>query len=121
MLRAPFFPGTSDIDQLSRIVTALGTPDEASWAGLTDLPDYIAFEPTTPPPLRELFTAADDATLDLLGQLLALCPTSRPTAEEALRHAYFEAAPPAAPPADLVPPWGAAAGAQKQTTGGKSG
>ena len=30
-LQTPFFPGDSDLDQLSRIFQALGTPTESSW------------------------------------------------------------------------------------------
>jgi serine/threonine protein kinase len=31
MLRIPYFPGDSDIDQLSKIFAALGTPTEELW------------------------------------------------------------------------------------------
>ena len=31
MLKAPFLPGETDLDQLSRIMTALGTPNENNW------------------------------------------------------------------------------------------
>ena len=30
-LQTPFFPGDSDLDQLSKIFQALGTPTEESW------------------------------------------------------------------------------------------
>ena len=35
LLRVPYFPGQSDIDQLSRIFTALGTPTETTWPGVS--------------------------------------------------------------------------------------
>uniref|UniRef100_A0A8C2SPR2 cyclin-dependent kinase n=1 Tax=Coturnix japonica TaxID=93934 RepID=A0A8C2SPR2_COTJA len=38
--RRALFPGDSEIDQLFRIFRTLGTPDEASWPGVTALPDY---------------------------------------------------------------------------------
>ena len=38
MLRKPFFPGSSDIDQLGRIYAGLGTPTEESWPGHANLP-----------------------------------------------------------------------------------
>ena len=75
--RAPFFPGSSDIDQLARIFTALGTPDDAVWPGLSSLPDYIPFQPVPGTPLREIFVGADDVALDLLSKLLTLCPGER--------------------------------------------
>ena len=87
--RAPFFPGSSDIDQLARIFTALGTPDDAVWPGLSSLPDYIPFQPVPGTPLREIFVGADDVALDLLSKLLTLCPGERLGADEALRHPYF--------------------------------
>lgn len=34
------FPGDSEIDQLFRIFRTLGTPSEAMWPGVTQLPDY---------------------------------------------------------------------------------
>lgn len=34
------FPGDSEIDQLFRIFRTLGTPSEATWPGVTQLPDY---------------------------------------------------------------------------------
>jgi cyclin-dependent kinase len=36
----PLFPGTSDGDQLDQIFRHLGTPDEADFPALVELPDY---------------------------------------------------------------------------------
>ena len=36
----PLFPGSSVKDQLARIFKVLGTPNETTWPGLVDLPDY---------------------------------------------------------------------------------
>lgn len=38
--RKALFPGDSEIDQLFRIFRVLGTPTEAAWPGVTQLPDY---------------------------------------------------------------------------------
>lgn len=38
--RKALFPGDSEIDQLFRIFRTLGTPTEATWPGVTQLPDY---------------------------------------------------------------------------------
>ncbi|XP_077610838.1 cyclin-dependent kinase 3 isoform X2 [Crocuta crocuta] len=38
--RRALFPGDSEIDQLFRIFRTLGTPSEAMWPGVTQLPDY---------------------------------------------------------------------------------
>ena len=49
MLRKPYLPGNSDIDQLGKIYAALGTPTEETWPGHTTLPDYIEFTAQTAP------------------------------------------------------------------------
>ena len=37
---APLFPGDSEIDQIFKIFRLLGTPNEESWPGVSQLPDY---------------------------------------------------------------------------------
>ena len=70
------------LDPLSKV---RGTPTKDSWPGLTDLPDYIAYETYAPQPLRGIFTAAGDDLLLLLERLLSLNPLARCTASEALQ------------------------------------
>jgi cyclin-dependent kinase 7 len=70
MLRGPFLAGDSDIDQLAKIVHAMGTPNATNWPDCESLPDYVAFEPFEPTPLRQIFVAADAASLELLAALL---------------------------------------------------
>ena len=103
LLRVPYLPGQSDIEQLSRVFTARGTPTDETWPGVSDLPDYIAFQPQPVQPLRELFTAATDDTLSLLNACLTMNPAERISAQAALEHAYFTSEPPPAPLADLAP------------------
>ena len=43
LTRQIFFPGTTDIDQLSKIFEIRGTPVEEEWPGLEDLPCYLPF------------------------------------------------------------------------------
>jgi len=89
MLRNPYFPGDSDIDQLSKIFHALGTPTEDSWPGMSSLPDFVPFNPSLPTPFKQLFSAASDDAIDLLSQMLKFDPNSRCTATLALQHPYF--------------------------------
>eukprot|EP00741_Cyanophora_paradoxa_P005123 tig00000863_g4965.t1 len=89
MLRVPYFPGESDIDQLAKIFAALGTPTDADWPGMRELPGYVEFEEFRGTPFRILFKAASDQALDLLGRLLTYNPAKRITAAEALQHPYF--------------------------------
>ena len=104
MLRKPYLPGSSDIDQLGRIYSALGTPTEESWPGHAQLPDYIEFTRQTPPPLRQLFVTAPMEALDLLQDLLAFDPSRRLSAKDAMKHPYFSTAPLATPYPSLPRP-----------------
>lgn len=38
--KTPLFPGDSEIDELFRIFRIFGTPTEATWPGVSALPDY---------------------------------------------------------------------------------
>ena len=93
MLRVPFVAGSSDMEQLTTIFKALGTPTESEWPGLTTLPDYVSFPFYPKQPLRHIFTAADAETLDLLGKMLTFAPAKRITAVDALNHPYFKKLP----------------------------
>ena len=42
----PLFPGDSEIDQIFRIFRLLGTPDDSTWEGVTQLPDFQPIFPT---------------------------------------------------------------------------
>ena len=101
LLRVPFLAGDSDLDQLSKIFQvppwdhlvwndtcsqALGTPNEESWPGISSLPDFIQFKQQPGTPLRDIFTAAGDDLLDLMGSLLMLCPLKRCDATTALKY-----------------------------------
>jgi cyclin-dependent kinase 7 len=89
LIRGPFLPGDqSDINQLSTIFAALGTPTEEDWPGVTKLPNYIEFDkrPIFPVEQMELFRGRDSEIIDLLGQCLKLCPLKRCNATQALHH-----------------------------------
>ncbi|XP_014238985.1 cyclin-dependent kinase 7 [Trichogramma pretiosum] len=94
LLRVPFLPGESDLDQLTKIFQTLGTPTEETWPGLSQLPDYIAFKSFPAIPLKDIFTAAGDDLLDLLASLLNINPLERCTCDEALQMPYFSNNPP---------------------------
>jgi len=102
LLRAPFLPGESDLDQLSRIFQMLGTPTEQTWPGLTALPDYIQFKEWPGLPLEQIFTASLEDLLVLLRRLLALNPSERCNASQALKMNYFSNKP-APTPGHLLP------------------
>ncbi|KAJ3475697.1 hypothetical protein NLI96_g11664 [Meripilus lineatus] len=89
MLRTPYLPGESDMDQLKTTFRALGTPTEEDWPGHTKLPDYVPLEQFQRTPLRDLFTAASAECLNLLAKCLIYDPKRRISAKEALNHPYF--------------------------------
>jgi len=94
LLRVPFLAGETDLDQLGKIFLALGTPNEETWPGLSSLPDYIRFKEHPGTPLRDIFTAAGDDLLDLLANLVRLCPLQRYDSTSALKSSYFSNKPP---------------------------
>lgn len=105
MRREALFDGQSEIDQLSRIFSIVGSPTEETWPGVTSLPGYIAFEVARPVPLTDLVRAASAEAVDLLGRMLTLDPVARISAAAALKHAFFTRGPPDTPLADLpLPP-----------------
>ncbi len=55
LLRRPWFPGNSDIDQLSKVYQALGTPTAEAWPSVQLLPHYMEFTATPAVPLRQIF------------------------------------------------------------------
>lgn len=104
LLRVPFLPGETDLDQMSRIFQALGTPTEDTWPGVTSLSEYVTFKTFPGTPLEHIFTAAGDDLLELLGKLLAMDPLKRCTSTQALQMAYFSNRPPPSDPSELPLP-----------------
>lgn len=94
LLRVPFLPGESDLDQLTKIFTTLGSPNEETWPGVAKLSDYVVFKKFPAIPLREIFTAAPNELLDVIGGMLNVNPLMRPTCSEALQMPYFSNRPP---------------------------
>ncbi|KAF6167340.1 hypothetical protein GIB67_043201 [Kingdonia uniflora] len=87
----PLFPGDSEIDQLYKIFSILGTPNEDIWPGVTSLPDFkSAFPKWSAKALATLVPNLEPAGVDLLSKLLCLDPRERVTARNALEHEYFK-------------------------------
>ncbi|XP_030361634.1 cyclin-dependent kinase 3 isoform X2 [Strigops habroptila] len=88
--RKALFPGDSEIDQLFRIFRTLGTPTEATWPGVTQLPDYKEnFPQWARKEMMEIVPSLDQDGRDLLVQLLLYDPSKRISAKAALSHQYF--------------------------------
>uniref|UniRef100_A0A672M9W5 Cyclin-dependent kinase 7 n=1 Tax=Sinocyclocheilus grahami TaxID=75366 RepID=A0A672M9W5_SINGR len=104
LLRVPFLAGDSDLDQLTKIFEALGTPTEETWPGMSSLPDYVSFKPFPGTPLEHIFSAAGDDLLELLNGLFTFNPCTRTTASQALKIRYFSNRPGPTPGPQLPRP-----------------
>lgn len=87
----PLFPGSSEVDQLFKICTVLGTPDKNDWHEGYRLASVIQFHfPECPKvPLGTLITRAGQEALDVINNMLMWDPEKRPTAQQSLRLSYF--------------------------------
>jgi len=83
------FPGDSEIDQIFRIFKILGTPTEAVWPGVTQLPEFKANFPSWRPQSLANHVTRDPQIVDLLQKMLAYEPSKRISAKQALLHPYF--------------------------------
>uniref|UniRef100_A0A673M8F9 Cyclin-dependent kinase 7 n=1 Tax=Sinocyclocheilus rhinocerous TaxID=307959 RepID=A0A673M8F9_9TELE len=104
LLRVPFLAGDSDLDQLTKIFEALGTPTEETWPGMSSLPDYVSFKPFPGTPLEHIFSAAGDDLLELLKGLFTFNPCTRTTTSQALKMRYFSNRPGPTPGPQLPRP-----------------
>merc|ERR1712110_277727 len=89
----PLFAGDSEIDTVFKIFMKLGTPTEAVWPGISELPD---FKPTFPKWPRKGWGAIRNTAqqvgpdgVNLLDQLMCYDPKRRLSARAALQHRYF--------------------------------
>jgi len=93
---APLFAGDSEIDTAFKIFQKLGTPTEAIWPGVSELPD---FKPSFPKwshkgwaNIRNTLAQVGPQGIDLLDQLMRYDPKTRMSARAALQHMYFNSA-----------------------------
>ena len=115
-----FFEGTSEVDQMQKILSVLGLPTAEKWPGYEELPHAKVFkwkglversrlrERFPAPASSSAFTDANDARhlgetgFALLEGLLSLDPARRLSAKEALDHPWF-AEEPSPLPLDRMP------------------
>jgi len=90
---APLFCGDSEIDTAFKIFQKLGTPTEAMWPGISELPDFKPTFPKWKPKgwenIRNTKAQLGNVGVDLLEQLMRYDPSTRISARRALQHPYF--------------------------------
>ncbi|XP_037038192.1 serine/threonine-protein kinase dyf-5 isoform X2 [Bradysia coprophila] len=88
----PLFPGSSEVDQLFKICSVLGTPDKNEWSEGHRLASVIQFHfPECPKvELTAVVTRASSPGIQLLEDLLQWDPERRPTAQQSLKYPYFQ-------------------------------
>ncbi|KXS16085.1 Pkinase-domain-containing protein [Gonapodya prolifera JEL478] len=108
-------PGRGEIDQLNQIFRLLGSPTEDSWPNWTSLPNArtIQFANVPQSSLRQKFPYLTQLGLDLLSAMLAYDPGRRITAEEAMRHPWFEEDPLPKDPSQF-PTWPSVASGERR-------
>ncbi|XP_046995602.1 serine/threonine-protein kinase MAK isoform X2 [Schistocerca americana] len=86
----PLFPGNSEIDEIFRICSILGTPDKKEWPEGYQLANAMNFKfpQFSPVPLGSIIPNASKDGLALMGDMLSWNPNSRPTAQQSLRNKH---------------------------------
>ncbi|CAH1398219.1 unnamed protein product [Nezara viridula] len=88
----PLFPGNSEIDQIFKICSVLGTPDKREWYEGHQLAANMNFKfpQFKRTPLSTLITNASQEGITLMEAMLHWNPSKRPTAQHCLRQPYFQ-------------------------------
>ena len=92
----PLFPGNSEIDEIFKICSVLGTPDRSDWPDAYKLAANMNFKfpQFSPTPLASIITNASKEAIGLMTDMLKWNPGKRPSAQQALRYPYFTQAQP---------------------------
>ncbi|GAB5031262.1 cmgc cdk protein kinase [Nannochloropsis oceanica] len=90
----PLFAGASESDQLDRIFRALGTPTEAVYPGIVELPEFQKVKTQFPryqslESWASLVPTLPPLGIDLISKMLTFDPSKRISARDALAHAFF--------------------------------
>lgn len=88
----PLFPGSSEVDEIFRIVRVLGTPSKEQWPEGVKLAQTMNFKfpQCVPTPLKTLLPNASSEALQLIKDCLEWSPNKRPTAAQCLKYPYFQ-------------------------------
>uniref|UniRef100_A0A0N5AAY7 non-specific serine/threonine protein kinase n=1 Tax=Syphacia muris TaxID=451379 RepID=A0A0N5AAY7_9BILA len=92
-LLRPLFPGTSELDQIFKILTVLGTPNKDDWSEGYQLAAMMnfKFQQCLATPLDTIITNAGNDGLKVMADMMLWNPEKRPSAASSLKYKYFQA------------------------------
>lgn len=96
ILRRPYLPGNTEIDQVKLICENIGTPTENNWPGVTKLSEYTVSEGHPVKGRNDFemrFGIVGREGVDLLMKTLSLDPKKRITARAMLDHPWWHSEP----------------------------
>lgn len=87
----PLFSGSSELDQMQKICSVLGTPTNSSWSEGYRLAAQIgySFPHYQAIPLNNVLINACSEAVQLVAMMLSFDPGKRPTAQQILQHPYL--------------------------------
>ncbi|KAG9149356.1 hypothetical protein Leryth_003319 [Lithospermum erythrorhizon] len=88
---SPIFPGESELDQLYKICCVLGSPNWNTFPEAQNMFQVLGIHYTeiSAANLSDVIPNASPEAIDLIKQLCSWDPLRRPTADECLRHPFF--------------------------------
>lgn len=86
----PLFPGSSESDEIFKVCSVLGTPQNWEEGNKLASKMNLKFPSFVKTPLASLITNASAEAINLMQVLLEFDPNKRPTALQALSHPYFK-------------------------------
>ncbi|CAI5438667.1 unnamed protein product [Caenorhabditis angaria] len=91
MLR-PLFPGTSEMDQLFKIISILGTPSKDEWPEGYQLASAMnfRFQQVVATPMEQVVNTISKEGMKLMMDMMIWNPEKRPNANQSLRYKYFQ-------------------------------
>ncbi|KAH9504143.1 hypothetical protein Btru_065105 [Bulinus truncatus] len=88
----PLFPGSSEIDEIFKICSVLGTPKKEDWNEGYQLAAAMnfRFSQCVPVPLKQIIPNASNDGLQVLKDMLMWNPQKRPSSPQCLRYGFFQ-------------------------------
>ncbi|GKT27950.1 Serine/threonine-protein kinase MAK [Aduncisulcus paluster] len=104
-LLRPLFPGSSEVDQILKVCSVLGSPTSKNWPEGIRLAQRLGFKfPTCiPVALSKIIQNASPDAISLMEDMLLYDPAKRPTAAQALAHPFFAVAAAGKPHPGITP------------------